>query len=145
MSNTPQINELLDELERLVAAATKGPWGICVQRYDTTIIPVYGARDESGYITALAECEIKDDARLIAAARNALPTLITELRRLRVQAEDTVRIASGLLELIDRANGGAWDNGRKMELDGIDEGDAEAYREIESLRKQLERHSATKK
>lgn len=60
----------LDELEQLCAKATPGPWTVSKGGYN--VLEVY------------CECCAKseDDARFIAASRDALPQLISEVRSL---------------------------------------------------------------
>jgi hypothetical protein len=90
----------LDELERLEKAATPGPWsdiGSSVGSYDPASVLKFVTRmvnhdPESGVITEddvrswykgaalVGESMETRDAALIAAARNALPDIIAELR-----------------------------------------------------------------
>jgi hypothetical protein len=67
----------LDRLEALAAAATLGPWSAIPSRHHTWHVL-------DGYGMVLVEDLFSgDDAALIAAAREAVPTLVAEVRRLR--------------------------------------------------------------
>lgn len=79
----------LDELERLEKAATPGPWEANAEatingepiEYRGYVEHVNGTVFRPGVNNRLAEA----DAALIAAARNALPEMIKELRALRTE------------------------------------------------------------
>lgn len=74
--------EQLDELQRLEAEATEGPWR---PTRGTTVSYVCGAKGSgTGQLAKLylGGCG-KEDAAFIAAARNALPALLDELRSAR--------------------------------------------------------------
>ena len=73
----------LDELERLEKAATPGPWRECKEdpELGTSGTPVVRMYDEPDYVLGLVGdwgegATAREDAALIAAARNALPALI---------------------------------------------------------------------
>lgn len=98
----------LDELERLCAEATPGPWVIDSGQYCPEACH-YGGPQEYVYVMGerdhyVADCwcegapQDKPNARLIAAARNALPALIAEVRRLRGE-QDCARVAELEAEL----------------------------------------------
>jgi hypothetical protein len=73
----------LDELERLEKSATPGPWRECKEDPErgtlgTSVVRMY---NEPDYVLGLAHdwgegATAREDAALIAAARNALPELI---------------------------------------------------------------------
>lgn len=69
----------LAELERLCAGATPGPWGAIRPRLNVRIMAGERYVMESGHYGVRTE----EDAQLIAAARNALPRLLAELKRRR--------------------------------------------------------------
>ena len=70
----------LDELERLAAAATPGRW----------------AHDREWVDALNVLLPTEADAAFVAAARNALPDLIAEVRRLREAQERHLRLISEL-------------------------------------------------
>lgn len=82
----------LDELDRLEKAATPGPWGQGVQRIDAGIVV---DRNRRQVALASGESPMHDkrlieaheiqraNAAFIAAARNAMPGMIRELREAR--------------------------------------------------------------
>lgn len=80
----------LDELERLEREATPGPWewyGISLKAGRVEVLGP-GESDSFGYGTI----DVADaDQDLIAAARNALPELIAELRTLRARVDEMER------------------------------------------------------
>ena len=83
---------MVDELERLLAAATPGEWNIIAATFS----------DENGDVRYEVEGEgvkhiLKADAALIAAARNSLPAILTEIRELRAE-NARLREANGILE-----------------------------------------------
>jgi hypothetical protein len=69
--------EQLDELERLENHAARGPWSVPAND-ETIIVDFYGRIAVDGLGDA-------DNAALAVAARNALPALIAEVRRLRAE------------------------------------------------------------
>lgn len=79
----------LDALERLLEAATPGPWKVCPDERDDDVpedermlLVCCGPGDEhAGPVCTDPLTEA--DARLIAAARNALPALLATARRQR--------------------------------------------------------------
>ncbi len=76
-----EINKLIEETERLLAAATPGPWG--VEKYDDPSrlnVLVTGPR-----ATWKAQEVYPPDAALMAAAPTALRALVDEVYRLRRQ------------------------------------------------------------
>ena len=112
----------LQELERLLAEATPGPWAFNsystvlsaprVQEYEiddtvetnVCVVPREGRGD-------LGTPQGQKDGDLIAAMRNALPELIAELRELRADRERLVKAAGEVLYRIKgdpRMEGGAY-------------------------------------
>lgn len=87
--------EELDRLESLANAATGGSWEVG-DPYDgrtALLVAVYGMGME------VADTQTEKDAAFIAAARDAVPSLIAEVRRLREENEALhSRILSGNLE-----------------------------------------------
>ena len=102
----------LDEIERLLAAATPGEWGTEFDPFDAgdhaTAVCLPGKTGETG--TFLAYCqhnwneadyserriswkEATTNAALIVAARNSLPAILTEIRELRAE---NARLKEGL-------------------------------------------------
>lgn len=83
----------IDELERLLAAATDGPWRQGSGVADPTIYTAdddFLIYDEGGHTGA--------DAALIVAARNSLPAILTEIRELRAE---NARLREALTRLRD--------------------------------------------
>lgn len=82
----------LDELERLEREATPGPWewnGIAIEAGRTDVLAP-GESNSFGYGTIhIAE----EDQNLIAALRNAAPSLFAELRTLRARVAELERDA----------------------------------------------------
>lgn len=90
-------DEELSELERLVSEGTPGPWSMRTNDTGTVIVesaPVFGSpgfeyaetvMDNETYYPAKPSVE---DMLLCAAARNAVPVLIDEVRRLRAALEE---------------------------------------------------------
>ncbi len=82
-------DETLAELERLAAAATRGPWvqdgAGCLPWHVSPVAFSHAGRRIQVSPTAEGESEIDciPDAMFIAAAREAVPLLIAEIRRLR--------------------------------------------------------------
>lgn len=84
-------DNVIAELTRLEAAATPGPWAI---RHDTNI---FANRSDVGHEGSVAntgghssnqvDCNVENfaNAELIAAMRNALPALLSELSSLRAR------------------------------------------------------------
>lgn len=93
----------LDELERLELEATPGPWAY----------PRMGSVERESDRAELAVGVTVPNGRLIAAARNALPVLIRELRAARACIEEIRRISgptrtilAGVLDAYDAATKG---------------------------------------
>jgi hypothetical protein len=85
----------LDALERLAAEATPGPWRVG----DPDQPPFYEGGDtvQVGYRVLLrmnGHFQHEADARLIAAAREAVPLLVAEVRRLRASVDSWRRLAT---------------------------------------------------
>jgi len=72
--------EELARLECLTAAATKGPWVANSGGYDP---PWVSAEVEDGLATICSRLNSDKDADFVAAARDAVPKLVAEVRRLR--------------------------------------------------------------
>lgn len=81
-------DEELDALEALDRAATPGPWTVKYEQFDDEpyVDEIHGPDEPSNPLIE-TDCGIygpkKDDAECLVAARNALPRLIAEIRRLR--------------------------------------------------------------
>ena len=80
----------IDELERLLAAATPGEWAVCVDATGGTFVA--GMTDTAETVCEFGAAPDDDgqeqldaDAALIAAARNSLPAILTEIRELRAE------------------------------------------------------------
>jgi hypothetical protein len=88
----------LDELERLAAAATPGPWEAIRPRINIRIM----AGDR--YVLESGPCGVRteEDGQFIAAARAAVPALIAEVRRLRAQVEGHCDRMAKQSELLSR-------------------------------------------
>lgn len=95
----------LDELEALEAAATKGPWQ---NTWDQSRIA--GENRDDFVATAVSDV----DHDFIIAARNALPLLIAEVRRLRMPADvrDTICEAMMIAETRTDPEDIQWDQHR---------------------------------
>ena len=87
----------IDELERLLAVATDGPWR---QPWGVDDPTIYAADDdfliydEGGHTGA--------DAALIVAARNSLPAILTEIRELRAENARLREAMKGPLAWLER-------------------------------------------
>jgi hypothetical protein len=86
----PLSDEQLDELERLTAEATPGPWTANIEEEapigGQSMIGLDGLPDDfppDMYVYHDRETAPAADLKFIAAARNYMPRLIAELRRLR--------------------------------------------------------------
>lgn len=93
------LNELLDETERLCAAATPGPWGVHVVRGGvpgSDVVEVISRRVDGPDGRSLnnkgvePELYSAEDADLIAHARSALPKLVEELRKERREHNECI-------------------------------------------------------
>jgi hypothetical protein len=107
----PHTDTELAQLEELCAAATPGPWFVCqlddeiaMSLVAVSTVPDTGAGerwprfDHHEIVAAtliqqpryvdVADERWDENARLIAAARDAIPRLITEIRQLRQQLDD---------------------------------------------------------
>lgn len=108
----------LDELEKLEQAATKGPWKAqsLVASYDEEMLvlsngeigepgdePTVTICSEIVKSTSPQEVQLWGDLQFIAAARNALPALIAELRELRAENAELRRQKSALLADLTKA------------------------------------------
>lgn len=88
----------LDQLEALANAATQGPWHVSEEGFGRRGVPtVYATDDELRYIAKCRDLPAHIDhpptddaanARFIAAARDAVPQLIAEVRRLRAATKE---------------------------------------------------------
>lgn len=108
----------IDELERLLAAATPGEWGTEFDPFDAgdhaTAVCLPGKTGETG--TFLAYCqhnwneadyserriswkEATTNAALIVAAHNSLPAILTEIRELRAENARLKRWQDEVLKL----------------------------------------------
>jgi hypothetical protein len=76
------VTSLLTRLTELEQAATPGPWE---QTYQTGHVAAADPKDE-GYWIDVANTETLADAALIAASRNALPSLLEVVRTLEAKA-----------------------------------------------------------
>jgi hypothetical protein len=83
----PLTDAELDKLARLTAAASPAPWVASVEGRDHTsgddVVLVGDPREEDMYITRGTSPASATDLDFIAAARNLLPRLITELKSYR--------------------------------------------------------------
>lgn len=73
-----EMNKLIEDTERLLAAAESGPWTV----HTTYRTNVYTE------LRKVAGCERGTDAQLIAAAPTTLRALVDEVKRLRNQVAD---------------------------------------------------------
>lgn len=93
MTDAPMTDAELAELGRLHAAATPGEW----LAYDGT--PCIGAADggvaHCGMVIRPPDAQVKNQA-CIVAARNALPRLLAEVRRLRAVVARLPETADGV-------------------------------------------------
>ena len=89
MAEEPLTDYELPELERLAAAATPGPWVANIEEEapiggDSMIeLGLSGDFPPDMYVFHDRQIAPSADIKFIAAARNYVPRLITELRRLR--------------------------------------------------------------
>lgn len=95
-------DDLLDELERLEKAATPGPWVSSIEGRDHVAgSDAIFTREDQRQVDSDVYVSIRvasgdwhpasvADQDFIAAARNALPKLIAEVRRLRRDSDDTI-------------------------------------------------------
>lgn len=96
----------IDELERLLAAATPGRW--CLQTGALGVNPWISGpnwtRPDRSYVRGgcilnmVAHDEREHDAALIVAARNSLPAILTEIRELRAENARLKRDKETLLQ-----------------------------------------------
>lgn len=83
----------LDELERLAAAASSGPWRPSSWKEARFVTKADGVClwDETGALDGAGEPEMAEaDAAFIAASRTAVPELVAEVRRLRRELNQAV-------------------------------------------------------
>ena len=94
MSETPVTDAELDELRRLCDRATPGPWRAMVEGRDHTsgdsfiMIGREDDRDEDIYVSRDSGPAAPGDLDFIAAARNYMPRLLEEIRKVR-SSDDT--------------------------------------------------------
>jgi hypothetical protein len=100
--------EMLDELERLEREATKGRWRAVIEDPPQPLYRGNVALLENGdkYVAVIADeagasYEWRENARLIAAARNALPALIAAARLLE-KAERVMGVAQQWIKSVDQ-------------------------------------------
>ena len=87
---------MIERLERLEAAATPGPWEVEPETEDGSFLAVIADADaEFGGYTICQSMEDEPNAALIVAMRNALPSLLSELK----EARGALGRADGLLEI----------------------------------------------
>jgi hypothetical protein len=83
----PLTDAELDKLERLIAQASPAPWIASVEGRDHTsgddLILVGDPREEDMYVSRDGGPASAADLDFIATARNCMPRLLKELRRLR--------------------------------------------------------------
>ena len=84
----------LDELERLESAATCGPWLAAAGAAGTDAISGTDRDADGLWNVWLADNVIPQDAALIVALRNALPSLLACARLVREIADDYVCVAA---------------------------------------------------
>lgn len=88
-------SEVLDVLDRLSEAGAAAPWKASVEGRDHTSgdsfvrVGAGSLRGADLYITTEGGASAPADLDLIAAARNYLPVLVAEVRRLRDEREDS--------------------------------------------------------
>lgn len=101
----------LDELERLHAAATPGPWEHHRPLDDRAYISRFETEDgDPKPVATFGEWKSsKDNAALIAALRNAFPAMRDELRGRRKQVEVARRALSRIECIKNKCKGGDWD------------------------------------
>src|SRR4051794_27689526 len=90
MSDEPLADDELDELERLTAAATPDPWTANIEEEapigGDSMISLDGLPGDfppDMYVLHDRQIAPSADIKFIAAARNYMPRLLAELRRLR--------------------------------------------------------------
>lgn len=95
----------LDEIERLLAAATPGEWEFVAEEVKDAnatwlwIAPkTWHTRVARVVVYKTQEDEQEANAALIVAARNSLPTILTEIRELRAE---NARLREALVRLRD--------------------------------------------
>ena len=93
-------DEELNEWTRLASAATPGPWLACSEAANKhRFLVLQGDDEENGFW--VAQCTFDRDfdghnARLIAAARTAVPKLLLEVAQLRHELDKALIKLSGL-------------------------------------------------
>ena len=111
-------NEELTRLDALAAAATPGPWhtdaDTCPEYDDPAVMAGKQWVCATSYdtlSTSIGERDIKADAAFIAAARDAVPALVAEVRRLRGLVEAAYREAHAELHPLgdSKANPRYWE------------------------------------
>jgi hypothetical protein len=77
----------LDELEKLTLRASPAPWAASIEGRDHTsgddVILIGDRREEGMYVSRDGGPASADDLDFIASARNSIPRLVAEVRRLR--------------------------------------------------------------
>lgn len=93
MSDEPLSDDELAEIERLMAAATPAPWTAYIEEEEPiggdSMIGLDGLTEDfppDMYIFHDRQIAPSADIKFIAAARNYMPRLIAELRRLRSES-----------------------------------------------------------
>jgi hypothetical protein len=81
-------NAYLDNLEALADRATPAPWQSKQQLGDLWPTKIRTPRGVIGEIWSVSKTPLHADMHFVCAAREAVPDLIAEVRRLRAQRDD---------------------------------------------------------
>jgi len=107
----------IDQLEQLEKAATPKPW---VDVKKSLVLHKNGRIDAYGIVRPIPEgdCLFEDgNAEFIAAARNAMPDLINEVRRLRADLQTAVDLLYAIEQ--DQVPGEVWQDNCYSFLDAL--------------------------
>jgi len=95
------MTDTIEELERLLGAATEGPWSKEVNFYSNGATVIFGPKPVQVLISE--NTQFVTDAALIVALRNAAPSLIAKLKAVTAErdamAEALTKIANHPLNL----------------------------------------------
>jgi hypothetical protein len=120
MEMTPLTSEKIAELERLLGAATTGPWELheCVSECRDTYLNMTGGASFSSICSndPWGDNATPDwpDMRLMVAAVNALPALLSLAKRVAVAPVARVEVTDELFEIVP-SSGGAYVGIEKMD------------------------------
>ena len=95
------MTDTIEELERLLAAATEGPWSKEVNFYSTGATVIFGPKPEQVLISE--DTQFATDAALIVALRNAAPSLLASLKAVTAERD---AMAEALKRADMKAEGG---------------------------------------